>query len=1033
MAKCKLLRAIGVVTRLSRCVIASVGVVLAGLPTTAHAATPQPLVQSVSAGLTQGVRLNAISCITNTTDCVASAKTGSLVYAENVSTTSEATWHMWAGPETTSSQAVECISTTLCLLAENGILYYATSLGGSWTRAYSPVFGVDSIACASVSLCVAGQNGYGYFRYAISPASPSWNLEKQSNIESDAMRSVFCLSESFCAMVDSFGSVYVASTISQIESSSWTATTVAPLTTLNGVACTSKSSCVIVDGAGDVFNLAINSSGEATALEEDIDGSNHLMAVTCAGSACVTVDNKGNIIVSQNGGSWKNLHTVSGELTDVSCASSTLCVAVATTGEVVTFDPGSANMVAQVASVPRLDGISCILGTTDCVVSAENGNLIFAEDSSPTSAAIWHRWTGPGPSPSEAVHCVSASLCLLADGLDNGYGGYLYYSTSLGGAWDGAYSPVYGVDSVSCASAALCVAGQNAYAYFHYATSPASPSWNLEEQGNAETAAIKSVFCLSESFCAMATASGKVYVATSTSQIESSAWKATDVDESTSIDGITCTSRSSCVIIDAKGYAKVLSINASGEATVKGEAHDPSGGELTGLTCISTEKCISVDSRGYIYELNSEETEWFELYNVGGDFTGVSCASSVLCMATESEDKVVSFLPEITYEGFSAYHQPPGAWRPYASNSVWNSPVPANPAPVAESAAMVEYLLKKETEGERSPPETLVAGQSEVEPPNSTTGVKEGDYAHPVYWAAKGDPIYELKGVEERPGQTDELSGLKIAVPLGAMPADGQDGHMAVVEPNGEEYDMWRAKPPRREGGRGVLEFSWGSRIHVNGSGLGGQATAAWFGLMAGIIRPQEFEAGEIDHALFVVAHVVRGMVFPASAHGTECAASLSEAEAKKESLCNGVPVPIGAHLWLNMSESEIAEIKAPWQRTLARALHRYGGYVGDTGGGSGFGFELESPESRLAFGLTDPMLEFAEKEFCGHLDCEKEKFVTHNAINEWTGEWAEPAEAGWTGVDYVLQVDNNIPWASKLEVIEPPAECLHEEGCAPE
>jgi streptogramin lyase len=309
-------------------------------PTAAVAGT------SVTQSVDSGSSLNAVSCIPATTDCVISDSKGNAFYATNVSVASNATWTPWSGPGGESpSQAVDCPTNSLCLLADGkesagGKLYYATSLGGAFSEAYSPSYGVDTISCASSSFCVDGQDGGGYFRYSTKPASTSWELEAQG---SAAMRGVFCLSSSFCAIADGAGSVHVAATTTQIESSSWTSTDVDGTSALNGVACTSTSSCVAVDGAGNVLDLTIESSGKATASKHDIDGTNSLTAVTCTGSStCVAVDNAGNIFISTNHGeSWTKQYSLGDKLTGVSCASTSLCIAVDTTGNTTAFTTAS--------------------------------------------------------------------------------------------------------------------------------------------------------------------------------------------------------------------------------------------------------------------------------------------------------------------------------------------------------------------------------------------------------------------------------------------------------------------------------------------------------------------------------------------------------------------------------------------------------------------------------------------------------------------------------------------------------------------
>jgi streptogramin lyase len=286
--------------------------------------------------------VNAVSCIPGTTDCVVSDSKGNAYYATNVSTSANATWNTWSGPTGQSpSQAVACPTTSLCMLADGkesggGKLYYATSLGGTFTEAYSPSYGVDTISCVSALFCVDGQDNFGYFRYSTSPASTSWTLEDQGET---SMKAVFCLSSSFCAIADGTGHVHIANSTTQIESSTWKETDVDGSTALTGVACTSTTSCVAIDGAGNVLNLAIESSGTATAVKHNIDGSNSLTGVTCTGSSsCVIVDNAGNVFVSTNSGeTWTKQYQLGDKLTSVSCASSSLCVAADTTGSVTAF------------------------------------------------------------------------------------------------------------------------------------------------------------------------------------------------------------------------------------------------------------------------------------------------------------------------------------------------------------------------------------------------------------------------------------------------------------------------------------------------------------------------------------------------------------------------------------------------------------------------------------------------------------------------------------------------------------------------
>jgi hypothetical protein len=195
-----------------------------------------------------------------------------------------------------------------------------------------------------VPVCVSGQLE-GYIDETTRPASEEWFPVE---LGLDTVTAVDCFSSSFCAAVDSKGSVHIANTEAKIkEKAGWKSTDVDGTTALHGVACTSTTSCVAVDGEGDVLDLAINGSDEATVAKHDIDPTNKLTAITCTGLACATVDSQGNIYLSADGGSsWTKQFATGTYLTSVSCSSNALCLAADTTGEVIAFASARASVEA---------------------------------------------------------------------------------------------------------------------------------------------------------------------------------------------------------------------------------------------------------------------------------------------------------------------------------------------------------------------------------------------------------------------------------------------------------------------------------------------------------------------------------------------------------------------------------------------------------------------------------------------------------------------------------------------------------------
>jgi len=288
-----------------------------------------------------------------------------------------------------------------------------------------------------------------------------------------------------------------------------------------------------------------------------------------------------------------------------------------------------------------------------------------------------------------------------------------------------------------------------------------------------------------------------------------------------------------------------------------------------------------------------------------------------------------------------------------------------------DSAAVVARILSFGAAGK------LVAGEAG----------SPDDYGHPTYFSGPGDPLFALHCYETAWGSCP-IEGHQIRIPDAAQPAAGGDAHLTVVDQDhGWEYDLYkvRSKPP----GGGVLELRWGGRTRIDGDGLGGEATAAGFGTLAGIIRTAELDARRIDHALFMTVRCDAGRhVFPADGHGRSC---------QQLGLPTDDAPPMGTRLQLQMTAAEIDALPVPdWKKTILRAMAGYGMFIGDTGGGS-WGIALESGATYTSFGHPDPLLAFAQ-------------------TNAWT-----PYQDR-----YVADLHDDIDW-TRLRVIDP---CTTQRTC---
>jgi hypothetical protein len=311
----------------------------------------------------------------------------------------------------------------------------------------------------------------------------------------------------------------------------------------------------------------------------------------------------------------------------------------------------------------------------------------------------------------------------------------------------------------------------------------------------------------------------------------------------------------------------------------------------------------------------------------------------------------------------------PGAcWRPFAASSPFNRPIPDGAPLTSNSAAIVRRMV------------SLYGG-----PAKMTAGDADSayDYSHPLYFAKPGDPVFRIHCTES--WGTCPIEGHQVRIPDRARPAGGGDGHLAVLDySTGWEYDLWqvRSKPA----GGGTLEASWGGRTRLDGDGLGTNATAAHFALSAGIIRPEELEAGRIDHALFMVVKCTAGKVYPAGGGGAQCADTTNAPAG-------------GMRFQLDYSSAEIEAMSVPrWKKTILHALATYGAYIGDTGGG-GFNFQFQSGSTYTSFGEPDALVTYAK---------------------------SQPGVTLWNG-KYVFDVASGVDW-SRMRVLDP---CVAQGTCS--
>ena len=334
-------------------------------------------------------------------------------------------------------------------------------------------------------------------------------------------------------------------------------------------------------------------------------------------------------------------------------------------------------------------------------------------------------------------------------------------------------------------------------------------------------------------------------------------------------------------------------------------------------------------------------------------------------------------LPSLANGGLANGVEPPtgsfiaAGWVPYASTSVWNTPVCnsanqqcANMTYTSNSAAVVNTMITNGSTG--YPIRNEEAGPY--------------DYAYALYYASTSDPLVNLVCTGYCASGNGGLPK-QIYVPAKARfpGCNGNncsgyysDAVAAFVQPGASAtvIDTAYGQPKIGRdwqtgdtmsvgGGANCGNFYTGTGwIDYNGSfgGIGASGGCS----PPGRLLASELLAGKINHALKILA---------------PCAGSTGDGRTEQPSVYPAYPgtqtqvctqasanvgVPLGSHLWYDVPDSVTNALAiAPWVKAILNCLHDYGAYFTDNDGGgatmSYFHFMPDSGEEFQAFGTPNP------------------------------------------------------------------------------
>jgi hypothetical protein len=320
------------------------------------------------------------------------------------------------------------------------------------------------------------------------------------------------------------------------------------------------------------------------------------------------------------------------QLTSVSCATASFCVAVDNSGNALEWTGSSWSNPAVIDASNYLASISCS-SSTFCEAVDQNGN-----------AVQWNAaaWLAPakidGTSQLGSVSCYSSLFCVAVD-QRGGFGDELTWN---GTAWSAPsdIDPYTNLTSVSCESTTFCVAGDGSGRVITWnGTMWASPVGVLGD-GLA-------VSCPTSSFCAAVDRFGLA------SHWNGTVWSASaDIDGSNNLLSVSCSSAVACLAVDSAGNA----VNWNGTVWSSPQAFNPLSAAARAVSCPSSTLCKAVDGAGSVLTWNG--TVWSAPAEIDGSapINAISCPSPTLCVAVDGSGNALKW-----------------------SGGVWSAPASADP------------------------------------------------------------------------------------------------------------------------------------------------------------------------------------------------------------------------------------------------------------------------------------------------------------------------------------------------------------------
>ncbi len=572
----------------------------------------------------------------------------------------------WSQPVTVdgSPASVSCPDQSFCMAVDYG--GRALSYDGSIWTAPQPVdlgAGLTSVSCPSTTFCMAVDSD----GRALSYDGTGWSAPASID-PGEQLESVSCASTAFCAAVDAAGQVL------SFDGSQWTAPQLVDSgNELTSVSCPSAVFCVAVDIAGQMVSYDGTSWNGPSLI--DSTSENELEAVSCSSATfCMAMDYMGNALTfdgtswttptatiayqlpvslscptstvclatatgvgnaggpvfaeEYSGGSWTSTTIDSSYFdvsyaSDVSCPTTSFCVAVDDAGDAMTYSDGHWSLPDPVDGAPGPTGLSCV-SATFCQAVDDGGNAFRF------SAGGWSPALKIVNQPLNAVSCASTRFCMaVGEGVAVRYTGTWGKPDSVDTEADFG-----GIDAVSCPSSTFCVAvDANGGALTYDGTSWSKPK--IIGPPKCHFICNYSLSCASSRFCVVVNNfEGQAIT------YRDGRWsKPAVIDKALSLTAVSCPAESFCVAVDASGRALLWDGSSWSRPRPTGVS------ALSSVSCDTPTFCMAV---GQSSAVRWNGTSWSAPRQIGLSLADrISCPGTSFCVVIGGTGEAVAYAADL--------------------------------------------------------------------------------------------------------------------------------------------------------------------------------------------------------------------------------------------------------------------------------------------------------------------------------------------------------------------------------------------------